>query len=415
MNEAPGEPSVDGERRRISDPPGAAGDDREFRQAFAAMAPETLRLAHLDGLRGCAACVVLFDHLAFALNSPLVELFNGNAAVCIFFVLSGYVLAALSLGSGLSFQALALRRYIRLVGPMLVVSCFAWALLAAGLYRNQDAAAALSSWWLAMWYKFPPSFPQMIVETLYGAFASGQSLYNCNLWTMRPELMGSLYIFAISATTRSRGLRTLSYIALALVYCADYLPLFSIGALLCEFRLELARAFTNRGVANAAAGASVFVTGLALCLVTDAGLVGRAFRWLPALVPGDSGMHWHMLGATLLVVATLHWPLARRGFGGRIGRFLGRISFVLYLIQVPVICSFTAWIFLLFAPASPSLAAGLAAVSTTALVIAASAGLYRLIDAAPTRLSRRAGEALDAFFIVAEGPNKARPPGGAAR
>jgi peptidoglycan/LPS O-acetylase OafA/YrhL len=298
---------------------------------------------------------------------------------------------------------------------MLFASCLAWALLAAGLYRNQDAAAALGSWWLAEWYKFTPSFSQMIVETLYGAFANGQSLYNCNLWTMRPELMGSLYIFAISATTRSRGLRTLSYIALALVYSADYLPLFSIGALLYEFRPELARAFASRGAARAAPCAALFAAGLLFCLVTDMGFVGQGFRWLPALAPGDAGMHWHMIGATLLVVATLHWPLARRVFGSRLGRFLGRISFLLYLIQVPVICSFTAWTFLIMAPVSPILASGVAALATTAVVIAASAGLYRLVDAAPTRLSRRAGEALDALFGLEGGAKRPRPPGVAGR
>ena len=255
----------------------------------------------------------------------------------------------------------------------------------------------------------------MVLETLYGAFANGQSLYNCNLWTMRPELMGSLYIFAIGATTRSRGLRALSYVALALVYRADYLPLFSIGALLLEFRPELARLFERRGVAPAAPCAALFAVGLLFCLVTDIGFVGQAYRWLPALVTGDAGMHWHMVGATLLVGATLHWPLARKAFGSRLGRFLGRISFLVYLIQVPLICSFTAWTFLILAPVSSSLASGVSALATTAVVIAASAGLYRLVDAAPTRLSRRAGEALDALFGLGGGAKTPRPPGVAAR
>jgi hypothetical protein len=50
-----------------------------------------------------------------------------------------------------------------------------------------------------------------------------------------------------------------------------------------------------------------------------------------------------MIGATLLVGAVLHWPLLQSPFGGAFGRFLGRISFVLYLIHIPVICGFTSW------------------------------------------------------------------------
>jgi len=66
------------------------------------------RKAYLDGLRGCAACVVFFAHILIALNSQLNALFNGNAAVCVFFVLSGYVLTDLARRSGLSFPAQAL-------------------------------------------------------------------------------------------------------------------------------------------------------------------------------------------------------------------------------------------------------------------------------------------------------------------
>jgi peptidoglycan/LPS O-acetylase OafA/YrhL len=74
----------------------------------------------------CSPC----DHF----NSRLLRFFNGNAAVCIFFVLSGYVLADLSQRSELTFPAQALRRYIRLVGPILLTSTFAWGLLALGLF-----------------------------------------------------------------------------------------------------------------------------------------------------------------------------------------------------------------------------------------------------------------------------------------
>jgi peptidoglycan/LPS O-acetylase OafA/YrhL len=348
------------------------------------------RKAYLDGLRGCAACVVFFAHILIALNSHLNALFNGNAAVCVFFVLSGYVLTDLSRRSDLSFPAQALRRYVRLVVPMLVTSGFAWALLAAGLYRNLEAAAALDSWWLARWYGFEPSFRGMVVEAVYGVFVSGQSIYNCNLWTMRPELIGSLWIFVINATAPARGLRTVCYIALALFYAADYLPLFPAGALLYEFQPEIAGAVSKlRGHALPAVS---FAVGLLLCTIitTEREFTGPVFAWLPA---DTNDTHWHMIGAPIVVAATLHWPLAQAALASRLGRFLGRISFVLYLVHVPIICSFTAWAFLAFG-------ATIAALSTVVLVFVASAATYRLIDEMPTRLSRQGGRALDALFAV---------------
>jgi len=114
----------------------------------------------------------------------------------------------------------------------------------------------------------------------------------------------------------------------------------------------------------------------------------------------DADRYWHMLGATILVAATLHWPFAKTILGSRTGRFLGKISFVLYLIQVPIICSLTSWVFLTLAPVSVSIAAKVAALSTVAVIFAVSAATCRFIDQAPTRLSRAAGRSMDALLSV---------------
>ena len=150
------------------------------------------RFPALDGLRAIAAVLVVFFHY----GGP--DWLQGWAGVQMFFVLSGFVLSELGQHSGLSFPAQVIRRYLRLIGPMLMTSLLAWALLALGAYRNQEAATLVDSWWLGNWYKFAPSFPGMIEETLYGVFVSGRSDYNCNLWTMRPELIGSNPISALS-------------------------------------------------------------------------------------------------------------------------------------------------------------------------------------------------------------------------
>jgi peptidoglycan/LPS O-acetylase OafA/YrhL len=369
-----------------------------------AVAAEDSRRPYLDGLRGCAACVVLFAHLAIALNSPLLGIFNGNAAVCVFFVLSGYVLTDLSQRSELTFPAQALRRYVRLVGPILITSTFAWALLALGLYRNQQAAAALNNWWLGSWYKFDGSFPGMLAETFYGVFISGQSIYNCNLWTMRPELIGSLYLFVINATAPSRGLRVVCYVALALFHIADYMPLFPVGALLYEFHPELARLARrlrdNMPALALTAFPLVVAIGLGLCLVQGSagGVLAKLLGLISDLMARDADRYWHMLGATIVVAATLHWPFAQTILGSRAGRFLGKISFVLYLIQVPIICSLTSWLFLALAPISVSIAAKIAACSTIVVIFAASAATCWFVDQVPTRLSRAAGRSLDALF-----------------
>jgi peptidoglycan/LPS O-acetylase OafA/YrhL len=140
-------------------------------------------------------------------KSPLAVLWNGNAAVCVFFILSGYVMTEFATSTALSLPAQAIRRYLRVAIPILIASSFAWLLLRYGLMRNA-VNPDVTGGWLGSWYRFEPSFPDMIQEALFGTFATGSNAYNCNLWTMNAELAGSLYIMLFCAIARSRLERT---------------------------------------------------------------------------------------------------------------------------------------------------------------------------------------------------------------
>ena len=98
-------------------------------------------LSSLDGVRGIAAAIVVgFHTLPFVaippdvrnawLATPLGLLVNGPAAVHIFFVLSGYVLA-LSAGRDRGVRAVTAfwtRRVLRIHPPYVAALLFAWAL-----------------------------------------------------------------------------------------------------------------------------------------------------------------------------------------------------------------------------------------------------------------------------------------------
>jgi peptidoglycan/LPS O-acetylase OafA/YrhL len=333
------------------------------------------RKSYLDGARGVAASVVFFGHLSMAL-AKAIWVFNGNAAVCIFFVLSGYVLSDLVQRSPLSFPAQAARRYARLVGPMLITSTFAWALLALGAYRNAEAAAVTGSDWLASWYRFAPSFVGMIWEMIYGVFAVGESHYNCNLWTMRPELIGSLYVFLIGAAVPFRGGRALCYAVLGAWYWPDYVVLFSIGALLREFEAEI-----GSMMRWASFKAALTAIGLFFCIATE--------KWLAMLhFPQLDMVRRHMFAAVLIVLCVLTWGTLQRVLNSALGQWLGRISFTLYLVHIPIICSLTSW--LVLALPAPLALPGAAAI-TVIVVFLTSTLANAFVDEIPTRGSRAIG------------------------
>jgi peptidoglycan/LPS O-acetylase OafA/YrhL len=91
----------------------------------------------------------------------------------------------------------------------------------------------------------------------------------------------------------------------------------------------------------------------------------------------------------------LHWSLLQRIFGSALGTLLGRISFVLDLIHVPIIGSLAAWMVLTL---PSSIAVVTAAATTIFTVFAVSIATYSYMDQRPTAWSRSAGKLFDSLF-----------------
>lgn len=177
------------------------------------MSPTSDRNHALDGLRGVAAIIVVLSHAALffypalhgigaasnlesaVFSSPIPILYAGNFSVCVFFVLSGYVLSIkYSLtGDDTLVRGMFVKRYFRLMPAVLLVSLINCVLMKLGLMHNQIAT---SSDWAHSFFNMPPSLIDATHEGMWTNFVSGASLpsYNPPAWTMRVEFFGSLLV-----------------------------------------------------------------------------------------------------------------------------------------------------------------------------------------------------------------------------
>jgi putative glycosyltransferase (TIGR04372 family) len=325
------------------------------------------RSTHLDGLRGIASAMVFFNHLALSVLpsistvspdasglpvliliglSPVSVIWGGDLGVCIFFILSGYVLANFSQTSGLSFPAMVIRRYLRLAFPMVFSTVLAFVLLKAGMFYNKDAAVISHSSWFAMWYQKPPNLSDAVLEGLWGAFTTGRSAYNSNLWTMRLELVGSVALFLLYALISRRLVRVPILITLTW-FLPDYYKLFAIGSLLFDLTGQRDENHSDYdfSVSTELGSLAIFACGIFAggfpASGTQAGISSHWHRWL---VDSGNAQAWHNLGASLIMFAVLRSTFLTAVLRSRPCQFLGKISFPLYLIQIPVLCSFTAFL-----------------------------------------------------------------------
>jgi peptidoglycan/LPS O-acetylase OafA/YrhL len=325
------------------------------------------KFRNLDGVRGLAALVVVFGHFANAFfpmitgaspsphshydtwfaGTPLFLPFAANFSVCIFFVLSGFVLSA-GFFRNKSIDRLtssAVRRYFRLMFPALASVLFAFAILAVGGFKNEAAVNFTGSHaWLASLWNFPANFGDALYQGTYGAFFTGETTYNSSLWTMSIELFGSLFVFGFLALFGAHRRRWVVYLLLAAVAFKTYYLGFLLGVVLCDawhtFPAQCARI-------RARVTWPVLAVGLFLgtwVLLPDRTTIFNKYSF-GDLTPTELMVFTHIIGAACVIFSVLTLSQLTRLFETRPLQFLGRISFSLYLIHVTIIASFTSYLF----------------------------------------------------------------------
>lgn len=108
------------------------------------------------------------------------------------------------------------------------------------------------------------------------------------------------------------------------------------------------------------------------------------YRLLTELRPAGTTarVFWHQIGAFLLLLSVSYFRLPQRLFESKPFQFLGKISFSVYLVHIPMLCSFSSWLFLRLLEAGLSYnRAALAMFTATAPLLIVCAWLfYRYVE-----------------------------------
>lgn len=332
---------------------------------------QTKKLVYLDGLKGLGCVIVFLTHFVFAFyygmyhyqpeschlpgnldiaigKSPLNLIYNGNSAVRLFLVLSGYLLCRGFFLTGDKRRLLqsAKRRYLRLMPAVLVVNVVIYLCMKLGLYHNAQAAAlAGSTEWFAGFNAFLPSFIDMLKEALFGCFLFGTNDYNGVLWTLQMLFLGAYLDYALAAFVSHLRFRWLLYGVLAvLLLRTDFLGMF-LGYVLCDF-MHTDWTWRWKLCESRLLNWCLFAIGLYFMGYPSAGFGYEGTIW--AILPFVFVNYYHMFGVLCFVFSVLNLEPVQRFFSGKIFQYLGRISYSLYLIHFLVIATFGAWFFLKF-------------------------------------------------------------------
>ena len=343
------------------------------------------RYVFLDGLRGWGAVVVLLFHYLVQVFPPSDEsasvlrrilFLNGSMAVWVFFVVSGF---SLSIGyverrDARTLARLAIGRYPRLAIPVVSACSLVHLMMVSGVIYPPSARPDA----LKPFLSFEPTLSHLFRFSLFDVFRP-HSLFDSYippLWTMSFELIGSAVVIALLAICGRAAWRLWAYAVLTLVLAAfaSFYALFVAGMLLAELYV--------RGLPETWWSRALLIVGVV------AGFVVPIFYWigLPA-GPGLLGIIAWCSGAIFLA------PL-RHLFELPLSRWLGRISFPLYLVHAPLVYS---WCLYLLRQLGTL---GLTQVTTNLIVVAISvpvailvAWLFTPINEFAIAIARRLGKA----------------------
>lgn len=359
-------------------------------------------MLYLDGLRGVAALSVVFAHLAagffpalyfvdgpddapewmgYFASTPLFVLLSGTFAVFIFLVLSGFVLSSVVASGRQSLAVLVPTRFLRLAVPAGASVIIAYVLLSGGFMQTAAVGAITNHDWVTKYYT-GVSWPTAAMEVLGGHFATGKSKLDPVLWTMRVELVGSYFVYLLFAFCRRTDLRALSLAALAIMV------LLLGGAWLFLLCFIAGIAFFDHMPRVAKVPAFLAWTALAVGLLLGGypeNIDGTTYETLGGFLEDGLGefeapMIVRTLGASLVVLAVLRLAALQYLLQTAPIRFLGTISFPLYLLHFPLLFSVFAAMFIHYDANGSGLLLAAYLVAFFAILFTAAWLLERFVD-----------------------------------
>lgn len=371
------------------------------------------KINYLDGLRGIAAINVMIMHFFVALapamvygskypshfgsldsvfsTTPLGLIGAGNFSVCIFFVLSGYVLTQkfFKTKENSIIISSAVRRYLRLFVPVFAAVMLSYLLASAGLYRYyvETMMVSAGSNYRHYW-TFTPDILEAIKQAVWTSFFVGGTIhYNPVLWTMTIEFYGSMLVFTMALLFGTLRNRWTFYLAAALISINFYYLAFVIGMIFADLFNSKKPMFKTD---NKIILFLILIFGLFLGSYPVSPLTNNSlYAFLDIGLFEAPKVTYHVIGAGMIMYVLLNSRDLQNVFSSPVPLFLGKISYSLYLVHFLVISSFTCALFLFLYPVLSYGSAFLVSVALSLLLIIPLSYLfYKYVDVAGVKLSK---------------------------
>lgn len=387
---------------------------------------ETRRITWIDGLRGVASLFIVFHHFimgyypaayegAKALShiegggeaefsqSPLAFFAVGDLWVSVFCLVSGFVISyqVFHMTDAKQLSRSLIKRYPRLMLPVFALSAMVYGMLHLGLFFNTQAAALTGSEWLSEFYQDKTTLWDLFFSSIADTWIVGYStLYSNAFWMLADLFNGSFMAYLLAAMSRGMNRRVIFvYIGAALIYFSTNSRLtdFVLGVLISYIVVQYGESIHRHQKGCVAAGIIMLIVAVILGAYPVAYAPTNAYRFLNHLPDRLNPYYfYHMLASALLVAAIWLLKPIQRLLSVKPVQFLGKISYSVYLVHIPVLFSLSAWLLLKLTSATGryNMSAGLVFVLSFGVIVVLAWLFYFLIEKNAAKLINWAADKL---------------------
>lgn len=373
-----------------------------------------MRFLELEGVRGLAAVMVVLHHFVLAFfpmiiygHSQVQHMrfednmyggifalpFAGTLAVAIFFVLSGFVLSVGFFQSGDEsiVRKLAVKRYIRLMIPALATTLVCFVIIKFGGTNLVNGVGSITqSLWLVDEWNFQPTLLHAVQSGAFGVFMVGGSLYNGVLWTMTIEFLGSFLVFILLLLCGGSKNRWAAYVLAAILTFNTWYFAFVAGMVVADLYVQKRLNFLSKS------RVFLIVGGLAALLLgayPQMGVEMTAYAQIDTFF-SSLGLSVRIVALTLSSLLIILLVLTNNTLTHILKKprisTLGKYTFALYLVHIPVMYTVGFGSFLALYPITGyNLAAVLSFLFMTPVIIIATVLFEKYVDKPAVEMSNR--------------------------
>lgn len=318
----------------------------------------------LDRVKGIACVMVFVNHFfmtfgytcvgldSIVQRKPFRVLISGNYAVCIFLVISAYVISV-PIYRQKDFgkvQKVLFKRYPRLMLPVFFSSLFSYFLYTLGGYYNQEAGSILGNQWLMGKYAEQLTLKNLFLSSLIKVWWNGDASFNAPFWMLQILFFGTfltVIITMITAIEKQYGGIILAILALIYTYLGNLYLCFILGTLLAylKCRTNLWKKWKQ---------SKVFLGINIILLLSAFGLPGYSDAIIEVAVRLFSenafvctGNFYKIVGSFLLIFSLMGLEGIKKFLEkSKVLKAVSEVSFSIYLIHWPIVASLSCFLYL---------------------------------------------------------------------